>query len=79
MVTVLEIAVIAAVVVIGLTYMGVVACFIYYHNQMFNYLLYNDEKWAEKMHDPFTMEELPDEIDLDEVWNELNREGKTND
>ena len=65
MITVLEIIVIVAVATICLSYIVIMGSFIWYHNELFNYVLYdrvnNDEP-------------LNDEIDLAKVIEEYEVE-----
>lgn len=67
MLEVLSIIVVISLIVIGLSYLSIVACFIYYHNQLFNHALYA-KKWNEgTVFGDNEIEELPDSIEIDDL------------
>ena len=63
----LSIAVIIGLIVIGVSYLAVIGCFIYYHNQLFNHLLYQETPHEGIVFGDHTIEELPDSIEIDDL------------
>lgn len=64
---VLSIAVVVFLVVLGVSYLAVIGCFIYYHNQLFNHLLYQETPREGIVFGDHTIEELPDSIEIDDL------------
>ena len=62
MLGVLSIIAIICAGVLGLIALLMVGCLLWYHHQLFNYMLYED-RWNSK----FEIEELPDEIKIEDL------------
>lgn len=58
--------VIIAICIFGLSYLAIIAFFLYYHNQLFNHVLYKTDTWKEPFNYP-DVEELPDSIEIDDL------------
>lgn len=67
MMNLLSIAVIIGLVVIGISYLAVIGFFIYYHNQLFNHMLYHREPREGIAFGDNGIEELPDSIEIDDL------------
>lgn len=63
-----EIIFMIGAIILGITYLAVVGFFIYYHNQMFSYILYHEPAWAQPTdeEDTISMDELIKELKEDE-------------
>lgn len=62
MLGVLSIIAIICAGVLGIAFLLMLGCFLWYHHQLFNYMLYED-RWNSK----FEIEELPDEIKIEDL------------
>ena len=70
MMNLLSIAVIIGLIVIGVSYIAVVGFFIYYHNQLFNHMLYHREPREGIVFGDNGIEELPDSIEINDLIKE---------
>ncbi len=58
-----EIIFIVGAIVFGVSYMAVVGFFLYYHNQMFNYVMYRESNmWSTPKEDTIDLDELVGEL-----------------
>lgn len=71
---VFEFMIFVAVIVFGVSYLALIACFIFYHNQLFNHIVYH-EPWDEGI--VFGHNES-NEIDLDKAIEEYESEQVNN-
>lgn len=63
-----ELIFLVAAIIIGVSYLAVVGFFLYYHNQLFNHMLYEKELDGNVFGG--TIEELPDSIEIDDLIGE---------
>jgi len=64
-----EIIFIVGAIILGMSYLAIVGFFIYYHNQMFNHIMYNEPAWAQS-----TDADEEDTISMDELIKELKED-----
>ena len=63
----LEIAIVIGMIAVGVSYFSIIGFFLYYHNQLFNHMLY-EEKWNDGIvFGNNGIEELPDSIKIDDL------------
>lgn len=63
----LNIVAVIAIVIFGLSYLAVIFCFLWYHNQLFNHVLYEDKFNDGIVFGNYGVEELPDSIEIDDL------------